>query len=167
MKLNKGFEFKIETTRQGNLLKKFGCELDSTETRISFYGGMFAIKKNVNITLIFLSKQKNGYIAYISNYFYGLGEFMFYTHSEVQKIAETWGLKQSKEPVLFNQWRLLCYKDSVINEFIDPLVRAESEYMKSKSEYESSLRELEYKKDIAEKLKDKFEKNKERFNTKK
>lgn len=139
MKLNKGFEFKIDTTRHSNLLKKMGNEIGSTETRKACYFSNLTIKKNAKITLIFLSKETNGYIAYICNYFYGVGEFVFYTHSEVKKITETFNLIESKEPVLFCQWRLLSYKDSVITEFIDPLV-------KLKSEYNDSLIELESKK---------------------
>ena len=85
MKLNKCFEFKIDTTRQANLLKIIGNEIDSSETRMKYFWSNLTIKKNINITLIFLHKETNGYIAYICNYYYGVGKFIFYTHSEVKK----------------------------------------------------------------------------------
>ena len=157
MKLNKGFEFTLESNKQVNLLNKLGNRITSTETFNIFYpSGGLVVRRNRNIMLIFLSKQKNGYIVYVCNGAYCVGDFMFYTHKEVERICETWELTPSKETILFNQWRMLCYKDSVINEFVDPLAKAELEY-------KNSLIELEHQKSQAENATKELEKIKKRF----
>lgn len=151
MKLNKCFEFTLESTKHVNLLNKLGNEISSSETIKVFYAsGGLEIRRNKNIILIFLSKQKNGYIVYVCNGEYCVGDFIFYTHKEVESICEMWKLTPNKKTILFNQWRMLWYKDSVISEFVDPLAKAELEY-------KNSLIELEEQKSQAENATKKLE----------
>jgi len=157
MKLNKGFEFTLESTKQVNLLNKLGNEIGSKESNKVYYpSDRLDIRRNKNIMLIFLSKQKNGYIVYVCNGEYRVGDFMFYTHKEVERICETWELKPSKEKILFNQWRMLWYKDSVISEFVDPLEEAELDNKNTLIELESQTIKAENAKKELEKIRKRF-----------
>jgi hypothetical protein len=152
MKLNKLYSFTLESNKQTNLLKKLGETITSTETRKVYYpSSRLEIKRNIDIVMIFLSKQKNGVIAYVCNYVFGVGVFVFYTHKELERINETWTLVEDKEKPLFNQWRMLWYKDSVITEFVDPMEKATKEAKEAEQE-------LVVAKDKAERAKEKLEK---------
>ena len=93
--------------------------------------------------MIFLSEQKDGYITYVCNGLYGVGDFIFYTHKEINQINKTWVLNEKKETIDFQGWRMLCHKESVINEFVCPLLKAEMAYQKSLSELKSKQSQVE------------------------
>jgi hypothetical protein len=151
MKINVIYKFSLETTKESNLLKKLGETITSSKTINVYYpSSELEIKRNKDIVMIFLSKEKNGIIAYVCNYVFGVGEFIFYTHKELERIKETWTLVKDKEKPLFNQWRMLWYKDSVIAEFVDPMERAIKEA-------EEAEQELAVAKDKTERAKEKLQ----------
>lgn len=145
IQLDKGYEFTLQSTKQANLLNKLGNKLESKETRNLFYNSYsrLVLKKDKNIFLIFLSEQENGYITYICNGEYCVGEFVFYTYKEIQKIYKEWELIGYKDKVIISNWRKLSYKDSIVSEFIDPLI-------KMKSDKEELQNKLKYKKEELE-----------------
>lgn len=139
MELNKLFEFEITSTKLANVFKTLGNTISSSQTKKIYYRGCgLEVKRNRKITLLFLAKKENGFIIYVCNGVYTVGEFMFFTNKEVKVITETFTITENKEKYNIEYWRLLYYYESVISEFVDPKEAAELRYKKS-------LTELKYK----------------------
>lgn len=155
MKLNKIYQFQLETTQLANKLKKLLItKLDSTETRKVYYmsrGSEF--KKEKKVTFLLLDKvEGGGYITYFCNGVYGLGEFYFITEHELEIISVTWNPKLNNEEYNPSAWRMLTFKDSIIAEFEHPVKKFIEQMKQYEREEEQAKENLARAKKDLEKL---------------
>lgn len=100
---------------------------DCVESRYVMYGGGgLSLKLKTEVCIILLKKVDKGHIAYLTNYIYGVGEFIFITDKELIKISNLELVVKDKKYIV-GQWRHFWFKDDVIKEFVHPLKEQEKE----------------------------------------
>ncbi len=144
MVLDRIYEFNLgDTYHKVNKFKKLGNVLTSSKvTMIFFKSGLIDLRKGKDVIIIFLAKKDLGYITYIANHRYGVGDFMFYTNSEVETLNKIWEPKLTQTYYVGSSWRKFNDKDSILNEFIDPLEFAENRVKTAMKDFEFAKRML-------------------------
>jgi len=145
--MKKNLVYQLENTPKVRKLLNSNEKLTTADMRRSFYiSGNFENRTKSKFIIIFLHNVDKGYICYVANSEFGLGEFHWFSAKEITFILTL--ISEKGKTTLFNQWRQLWNHVEIIKEYIPLRVRINSlasEISHKENEYENLRLEIERK----------------------